>query len=202
MDEFGELIKKHQEEQEKRKQENAQQQKLRQMEEQKQQYEERIATLTERATERYLKHGEDDDMYQLLEVFLNVALEMKEMMDKLTDFNMAFSFVFDAIQFFDESLNFDMDIMEGSLETNYGVGARWRRRREMRRAIRNNKGRVKQMVQNMQAKYKMAITMSDSMVKAFSGFSKGFKRKNAKRKKKKGALTCQRSCTGQSSGIE
>ena len=89
----------------------------------------------------------------------------------------------DAIQFLDTAIDFDNMMIEQSLDQNYGFFARMRHKRKMKKAIRNNIGRMRQIADGLKMKYSMAT----DMMKALSGVSSQLKTSIVKSKKKKEA---------------
>ena len=143
----------------------------------------KLEKLTKTAVEFEQKYGKDHDMTVLLVTFLDVALEMKNLMETMTAINVAMECMNDAIQFLDTAIDFDNMMIEQSLDQNYGFFARMRHKRKMKKAIRNNIGRMRQIADGLKMKYSMAT----DMMKALSGVSSQLKTSIVKSKKKKEA---------------
>lgn len=129
------------------------------------------------------KYGKDHDMTTLLTTFLDVALEMKNLMETMTAINVAMECINDAIQFLDTAIDFDNVMMDQALDKNYGFWARVRHKRKMKKTIRNNIGRMRQIADGLKMKYSMAT----DMMKALSGVSTRLKTSITKSKKKQEA---------------
>ena len=159
---------------------------IREKERKQAEFDQRILDLADKALEY---ENKDENTYVLLESFLEVAIEMKNLMETMSAINVAMETISDAIGFIDAAIAFDNVLMEESLATNYGFFARLKLRAKMRKTIRNNRGRVLAIAKSLEMKYKMATDMQ----KALSGV--GAKLKSAIGKKRKKSKTTAESST-------
>lgn len=115
----------------------------------------KIIEFRERNAEEYL--------LEMLTTFLDVALDMRDLMDALEATSQGMQCIATAVGFIDEMLDFNMSMFETSLEHNYGFFARWKQKRRIKKAIRNNAGRMKMVVKNMTGQLTFARNLVDEM---------------------------------------
>ena len=101
----------------------------------------------------------------------------------LDGINVAMSCIFEAISFIDTAINFDTALQEGSLEQSYGFFARWKRKRRMRRVIRNNQNRMNVAIDNILGQQKMAQDISESLRASCTRMRLTMNKRDEKRKK-------------------
>lgn len=148
-----------------------------------QEYDGKIMGLAEKTIEFIETYGEEDFRPQMLLSFLDVALEMKDVIKMLDGINVAMSCIFEAISFIDTAINFDTALQEGSLEQSYGFFARWKRKRRMRRVIRNNQNRMNVAIDNILGQQKMAQDISESLRASCTRMRLTMNKRDEKRKK-------------------
>lgn len=115
----------------------------------------KIIEFRERNAEEYL--------IDMLKTFLDVALDMRDLMDALEATSQGMQCIATAVGFIDEMLEFNMGMFETSLNHNYGFWARLKEKRRIRKAIRNNAGRMKMVVYNMTSQLKFAQELVGEM---------------------------------------
>ncbi len=152
------------------------------------QFDAKLLELANKAVDFRLKYGEENYLTELMTTFLDVALQLKEVIEVLSAVNVAMECLSDAIGFIDAAINFDQNLFEESLQQKYGAFARWRRRRKARKAIRNNVGRVKAIVDGLLVKYEMAVEIMDSLKTACGKMQKCMKKNSLTEKKSKAAM--------------
>ena len=135
------------------------------MAQQKENFDARLVALADKTIEFAEKRGQDDSITVMLTTFLDLALNLKDVMESLSAITDAMSCLTEAIDFIDSVIDFDVSIMDGSLTHNYGFFARWKMRRKMNKTLRNNVGRLKTVGQGLVFKYKLAQGMMDSLSK-------------------------------------
>lgn len=148
-----------------------------------QEYDGKIMGLAEKTIEFIETYGEEDFRPQMLLSFLDVALEMKDVIKMLDGINVAMSCIFEAISFIDTAINFDTALQEGALEQSYGFFARWKRKRRMRRVIRNNQNRMNVAIDNILGQQKMAQDISESLRASCTRMRLTMNKRDEKRKK-------------------
>lgn len=123
----------------------------------------RITEIAEKAADFVMQYGENDFRAQMLLMFLDVAVEMKEMVKMFDSVNMATQFIYECTDFIDESLKFNFDLQDRSLATKYGPFQRLAIRIKNKRTIRNNNNRMRVIMSQIASQQTMARDMVDSM---------------------------------------
>ncbi|MBO5737375.1 MAG: hypothetical protein J6S04_06160 [Clostridia bacterium] len=139
--------------------------KKREKERREQKFEAGLNQLVEKVIEEELKaqqnQGEQTIMGEVLMTFLDVALEMKEMMNTLKAINVAMECLGDAIGFLDQALEFDNQMLSDSLQVKYGFFQRMKQKSQQKKAMKNNMRRMESVIQSITMKYQMATSMMD-----------------------------------------
>jgi hypothetical protein len=130
------------------------------------------------------ERGAEDHLTVLMQAFLEVALELQDMMQSINSISTAMECLSDAINFIDDAINFDKLLFQQSAAEKHGWFARQKSRRLMRKAIRNNTGRMYELAESMVYKYKMVIGLSDAMQDACYKMKTVMGKQAEKRKKK------------------
>lgn len=153
--------------------------------ERSQQFDRRVEVLANQAVDRMLEYGEEDYLTQMLTTFLDLAIQLKEMVKSLSAINLAMECLDDAVKFMDDSMNMDELLMKSWRAENYGFFARLKKKREMKKAIRNNVGRIQTAVDGLMLKYQMATDMTTGLQRAMIQINEKMKKQRAKKKKSK-----------------
>lgn len=143
-------------------------------------FEDKINLLADKALEYQSK---DENLYLLLESFLEVAIEMKKLMDSMNAINVAMEAISDAVGFLDAALDFDSVFMDQSLQNNYGFFARMKLKHKYHKTIKNNRGRMLAISKSLEMKYTMASDMMKALSNVSSGLKKSIEKSNKKMKK-------------------
>ena len=130
------------------------------------------------------ERGADDHLTVLMQAFLEVAIELQDMMQTINSVSTAMECLSDAITFIDDAISFDRLIFEQSAAQSHGFFSRMKARRMMKKAIKNNTGRMYELAESMVYKYKMVVQMSDSMQEACLNMKEVMGKQAEKRKKK------------------
>lgn len=144
----------------------------------------KIRELAEKAIEFYDMYGEEDYRYQMMVTFLDVAFQMKDAITLISSVQVATSYLSTAIQFIDDSILYEDQFNEQLLSQNYGLFARWKRNRMMKKAARNNRRRLETAIKNMTTRVEMAHDITDSLRMGFEKMRDSMARSDAKRKKR------------------
>lgn len=123
----------------------------------------------------------DESLIEMLTTFLDAALRMKDVEMTLSAITDALGCITDVVGIIDDVLDNSMDMFAGSLEHNYGFRERWKRRRTMKKAMRNMRNRMKGIVDTVNNSLKMANQVVGETQKMASTMSK----QRAKKKKGK-----------------
>jgi hypothetical protein len=154
---------------------------------------EQLADTIEYFTE---KHGQDYFMVEILTMFLDVSIKMKEVMEMMSSMNMVMELFGDAVNFIDESMSLQDTILESTLDVKYGFFSRIKNYFHTRKIIKNNVRRIDAICRNIYTKYQMAM----GMVKTLQGLSGTLKKSMSKmsgKKKSSGASVSQYSSATQ-----
>ena len=136
------------------------------------------------------KHGQDYFMVEILTMFLDVSIKMKEVMEMMSSMNMVTELFGDAVNFIDESMSLQDNILESTLDVKYGFFARIKNYFRTKKIIKNNVRRIDAICRNIYTKYQMAM----GMVKSLQGLSGTLKKSMSKmtgKKKRTGASVSQ-----------
>ncbi len=126
----------------------------------------KLQALANKAVDMQLKYGEEHYLTQILTTFLDVAIQLREVMETLSSINVAMECLNEAITFIDDAMIYDEQIMGEWQQQNYGFFARWKRRRKMRQVINNNVGRMKSVVDGLMLKYEMTMEITGALKNA------------------------------------
>ncbi len=126
--------------------------------------------------------GADYYLVELLTRFFEASVQMEPVMKSMEAVNMAMECITEAINFLDATIDFDRNLMDEITANKYGAIQRFKMKRKMKRARKNNVGRMKAIVDGLLFKYKM---MTD-MAKSLESFSKDMSSSFAKANKKRG----------------
>lgn len=155
----------------------------RQREERSKHFDERIKGLANQAVDRMLEYGEEDYLTQMLTTFLDLAIQLKETMKSLSAINLAMECLDDAVMFMDDAMKSDEKLMKQWRAENYGFFARLKKKREMKKAIKNNVGRMQMTVEGLMLKYQMATDITSALQVAMGKMTAKMKKQKAKKKK-------------------
>lgn len=162
---------------EKKRQERAREQRSRDLDQ-------KIVDLANKTVDFILEYGQEDFRSQMMLSFLDVALEMKDVIKMLTSINVAMSCMFEAISFIDSAINFDTMLQEDSLKENYGFFSRWKRKRRIRKVIRNNRNRMTVAIDNILGQQQMAQDIMEALRSSCERMRITMNKRDEKRKKK------------------
>lgn len=137
--------------------------------------------LAEHAADMIQKKGRDYHMSQLLLSYLDIAIQMEETIETLTDVSLGVSCITDAMGCMDDILNLNRMSLESSLKEKHGFFARLREKRRMRNAIANNLNRLKRVSIMITGSQSMAYAITDVMKKVSIKTQKKIAKINAKR---------------------
>ncbi len=154
-----EIERKKVENRERIRQEQLQQQK----EEREKNFNEGLIRLAERVME-YEQMG-DQSTYFVLKTFLDLAVEIQELMKNLNSISDAMYCLTEAIGFIDNSMKLDDERYTQSLAVKYGFFQRMKQKKKAKKAIKNNAARIQSLVDNISMKYEMASSMTQAMAK-------------------------------------
>lgn len=149
---------------------------------QKEAFDIKIQELATKAAEFYQKYGEEDWRTSLLVNFLDLSLQMQDIIEVITAFNVANEIIFHAMNLMNTSLQMSNGMM---LNMNAPQNSPLKQKLMMRKAMRNNRKTVISMIQQM----KMSIEMASLTAGMYEGLSTSIsgilEKMNSKRSKKR-----------------
>ena len=152
-------------------------------------YDQKLEEMADYIDQTIEEYGPDYFMVEIMELFLDVAIKMKDVMKMLSAMDMITGCLTDSMTFIDQTMNFSNSVMEQSLNTKYGFWSRMREKAKMQRIQQNNIGRMKQTVLTITTKYQMAMDMVETLRGTTTQLKKVTKKiadNNSKKKKKEG----------------
>lgn len=155
----------------------------RRLEDSKKNFGKRKDMLASRAADMIQKYGKDYFMSQTLLTFLDVAIQMEDTIDMLTDVGTAVSCITDAMQCMDNILQINAVALESSQQVNHGFFARRKAKKRMQKTIANNLGRIKEIAYMMESSQQLAFAITDGLQKSNKKTQKRLA-KTAERRKK------------------
>ena len=150
--------------------------------EQKEKFDRKIEELAEQATVFYNKYGEEDWRTSLLVNFLDLSLQMKDIIEIVTAFNVANEIIYHSMNLMNTSLNMTNGMM---LEVGQNSINPLKQKFMMYRAIRHNKNTVKNMIGQMKTSIQMASLTADMYQDLSVSITGVMNKLNFKREKKK-----------------
>ena len=151
-------------------------------------YDQKTKALFFKAQESLNEYGQNDFRTQLLFDFLYMVDEMNESIKLLESTQAVFQVVGSAIGTIDSIMNLNMSIVTNSLGVNYGFFERLKRKRTIKKAMRNNINRMNAMITQIQLMTEMGEKLSESMSKSFRKMKVRMEKSRIKRMKKKNAV--------------
>ncbi len=152
-------------------------------------FDQKLADLADKIDVTIAKHGQDYFMVDILTMFLDVSIKMKEVMDMMESMNMVMELIGDATTFIDESMQLQDNIMQNTMEVKHNLWTRITTYFRTKAIIRNNVNRVNSMARSILTKYQMATQMvsalqgvSGQLRKMTTKMNKASAKKNAKKK--------------------
>ena len=149
---------------------------------QKAAFENKIQELANKAADFYQKYGEEDWRTALLVNFLDLSLQMQDVIEVITAFNVANEILFHSLNLMNTSMQMTSGMMMdmGNRERTNPI----KQKLMMRKAMRNNRNTVQSMIQQMKVSIEMA-TETAGMYEGLSASISGIMEKmNAKKTKK------------------
>ena len=149
---------------------------------QKKKFDAKIEELAAQAAKFYQAYGEEDWRTGLLVNFLDLSLQMKDIIEVVTAFNVANEIIFHSMNLMNTSLSMTNGMM---LELGTKQNNPIKQKFMMRKAIRNNRNTVKSMIEQMKASIEMASLTADMYQDLSMSISGIMTKMNEKREKKK-----------------
>lgn len=155
----------------------------RKLESSKKNFGKRKDMLAARAADMIQKYGKDYFMSQTLLTFLDVAIQMEDTIDLLTDVSMAVSCITDAMLCMDNILQLNSSALDSTQRVNHGFWARRKAKKRMQKTITNNLGRIKEIMYMLESSQDLAFSITEGLQKSNVKTQKRLA-KSAERRKK------------------
>lgn len=147
-------------------------------------FNERCRKLEEKTYARLEKYGEQDITAQMLMSLLEVTIQMSEAIEVISSIGEAVATISDAMLCVDETMKLITDSLSLTQASNYGFWARRRAKRNIRRTIDNNIGRMKQMTMMLSGSMEIADMLTESMQQMSVGQQKMMAKRAKKQEKR------------------
>lgn len=155
-------------------------------ERQKKEFDAKLQELATKAADFYAKYGEEDWRTSLLVNFLDLSLQMQDIIEVITAFNVANEIIFHAMNLMNTSLDMSSGMM---MEMSSSQVNPFKHRLTMKKAIAQNRKTVKAMIDQMKLSIEMAAETA-GMYEKMSGSIAGIMDKmNIQREKAKNKKT-------------
>ncbi len=159
-------------------------------EKQRVQFDAKIKELATKAADFYQKYGEEDWRTNLLVNFLELSLQMQDIIEVVSVFNIANEIIADTLNLMNTSIQMSNGVM---IEMGSHTTSTFKQRMIIRRAMSNNKKTVKNMIAQMKSSIQMASLtagmyegLSDSIADLMNSMNAKRAKKRAKSEKKAG----------------
>lgn len=138
----------------------------REIQEKRQRFSQRRQELEDRAVQLTLERGREDYLTQMLTMFLDVTIQMEDMINTLNDVSKAMQCITEAMTCMDSILDTTYEALDETTKSNHGWRERWKKKKKIKRAMRNNEGRMIEIVNMLESTHKMAFGMQNSFQKS------------------------------------
>ena len=109
--------------------------------------------------------------------------QLKEMIDFMTDMQIAMDYIFDTVEFMDTFLDMNNQALDSSLKNNNGLFSRLKSKIKMRKAQRNITNKMNEVFTRISSSTKLAANMTDNMARVIQRFNEQTSRNTQKRMK-------------------
>ena len=138
----------------------------REIREKRQKFSARRQELEDRAVQLTLERGREDYLTQMLTMFLDVTIQMEDMINTLNDVSKAMQCITEAMTCMDSILETTYEALDDTTKINHGWRERRKKKKKIKLAMRNNEGRMIEIVNMLESTHKMAYGMQDSFRKS------------------------------------
>ncbi len=164
-----------------------QEQNKKRMEQDKKQFLAKQQELAETAAEIIMEYGRENYLSQILMTFLDVSIQMEGAIKTMQAVEKAMTCIGQAMNCMDSILDSYKLILEGSMEHKYGFFQRRKNKRQLKKAISNNVGRMMQICDSLVGSQELALSVATSLERASKKMQAAMaknQRKQAKRQAK------------------
>lgn len=165
-----------------------QEQNKKRMEQDKKQFLAKQQELAETAAEVIMEYGRENYLSQILMTFLDVSIQMEGAIKTMQAVEKAMTCIGQAMNCMDSILDSYKLILEGSMEHKYGFFQRLKNKRQLKKAISNNVGRMMQICDSLVGSQELALSVATSLEKASRKMQATMQRNQQKQAKKQAKL--------------
>ncbi len=131
-------------------------------------FDDKLVELGNKTIDYMMRQDENSQVItEMMTSFLEVALQMRSVMDTISALNQAMGCITEAITFVDQAIDFNHALMETTMVKNYGWFARLRNKMRIRKAVKNNVNRMLMTIDTITGQFEM----SQEVVSALSVMS-------------------------------
>lgn len=149
-------------------------------ERQKREFDAKLQELATKAADFYQRYGEEDWRTSLLVNFLDLSLQMQDIIEVITAFNVANEIIFHSMNLMNTSLEMSSGMM---MEMANRKSSPFMQRRMMKKAMAQNRKTVKSMLDQMKMSIEMAAETAGMYEKMSGSISGIMDKMNMKREK-------------------
>lgn len=149
-------------------------------ERQKREFDAKLQELANKAADFYQRYGEEDWRTSLLVNFLDLSLQMQDIIEVITAFNVANEIIFHSMNLMNTSLEMSSGMM---MEMANRKSSPFMQRRMMKKAMAQNRKTVKSMLDQMKMSIEMAAETAGMYEKMSGSISGIMDKMNMKREK-------------------
>lgn len=157
--------------------------KERKLVESKETFDKRKKELAARAADMIASRGKDYFLSQTMLTFLDVAIQMEEAIAMLNDVNTAMACITDAISCMDNILEVNALALDSTLAKKHGFFERRRTRKRIKKTIRNNNGRMREISEVLAGNQQIALSIVNALKKSNRSMQDMMAKNAAKQKK-------------------
>lgn len=165
-----------------------QEQNKKRMEQDKQQFLAKQQELAETAAEVVMEYGRENYLSQILMTFLDVSIQMEGAIKTMQAVEKAMTCIGQAMNCMDSILDSYKLILEGSMEHKYGFFQRRKNKRQLKKAISNNVGRMMQICDSLVGSQELALSVATSLEKASRKMQATMQRNQQKQAKRQAKM--------------
>ncbi len=144
--------------------------------------------LAETAAEVIMEYGRENYLSQILMTFLDVSIQMEGAIKTMQAVEKAMTCIGQAMNCMDSILDSYKLILEGSMEHKYGFWQRRKNKRQLKKAISNNVGRMMQICDSLVGSQELALSVATSLEKASRKMQAAMEKNQKKQAKRQAKL--------------
>ncbi|MDE6293347.1 MAG: hypothetical protein K2L88_01845 [Clostridiales bacterium] len=151
--------------------------------EKRRKFSERRQELEDRAVQLTLERGREDYLTQMLTMFLDVTIQMEDLISTLNDVSKAMLCITEAMTCMDSILETTYEALDETTKVSHSWRERRKKKKKIQRAMRNNEGRMIEIVNMLESTHKMAFGMQSTFQKSTARMQAKLAKQAAKQRK-------------------